>query len=67
MGITGFFAGFREPIVLAVLAVLEVFDRRNKQHWVAVTVAIVGVSVLGLVWMGIRSDYRREYVEVDKF
>jgi hypothetical protein len=30
MGITGFFAGFREPIVLAVLAVLEVFDRRNK-------------------------------------
>ena len=36
MGITGFFAGFREPIVLAVLAVLEVFNRRNKQHWVAV-------------------------------
>jgi hypothetical protein len=67
MGITGFFAGFREPIVLAVLAVLEVFDRRNKEHWVAVTVAIVGVSVLGLVWMGIRRDYRREYVEVDQF
>ena len=30
MGITGFFAGFREPIVLAVLAVLEIFDHRNK-------------------------------------
>jgi hypothetical protein len=67
MGITGFFAGFREPIVLAVLAVLEVFDRRNKQHWVAVGVAFVCVSILGLVWMGIRRDYRREYVEVDKF
>lgn len=67
MGITGFFAGFREPIVLGVLAVLEVFDRRNKQHWVAVGVAVVGVSVLGLVWMGIRRDYRREYVEMDKF
>jgi hypothetical protein len=67
MGITGFFAGFREPIVLAVLAVLEVFNHRNKQHWVAVTVAIVGVSVLGLVWMGIRRDYRREYAEVDQF
>jgi hypothetical protein len=67
MGITGFFAGFREPIVLGVLAVLEVFDRRNKQHWVAVGVAVVGVSLLGLVWMGIRRDYRREYVEVDKF
>jgi hypothetical protein len=67
MGITGFFAGFREPIVLGILAMLEVFDRRNKQHWVAVGVAVVGVSVLGLVWMGIRRDYRREYVEVDKF
>jgi type IV secretory pathway VirB3-like protein len=67
MGITGFFAGFREPIVLGVLAVLEVFDRRNKQHWLAVGVAVFGVSLLGLVWMGIRRDYRREYVEMDQF
>jgi hypothetical protein len=67
LGITGFFAGFREPVVLAVLAVLEIFDRRNTQHWVAVGVAIVGVSLLGLIWMGIRAEYRREYVEVDQF
>jgi hypothetical protein len=67
MGITGFFAGFREPIVLCMLAVLEVFDRRNKQHWVAVSVAVVGVGMLGLIWMGIRRDYRREYVAVDQF
>src|SRR6185503_7132858 len=46
---------------------LEVFNRRNKEHWMAITVAIVGVSVLGLVWMGIRTDYRKEYVEVDQF
>jgi hypothetical protein len=67
LGITGFFAGFREPVVLAVLAILEIFDRRNTRHWAAVTVAIVGVSILGLVWMGIRRDYRREYVEIDQF
>src|SRR5262249_51096394 len=36
LGITGFFAGFREPVVLAALAVLEVFDRKNRQHWIAV-------------------------------
>lgn len=67
MGITGFFAGFREPIVLAVLAVLEIFNTRNVRHWLAVGVAIIVTSTLALVWMGIRSDYRRDYVEVDQF
>jgi len=67
LGITGFFAGFREPIVLAILAVLEVFDRRNARHWMALTVASVVICALGVLWMGIRTDYRREYVQVDQF
>jgi hypothetical protein len=67
LGITGFFAGFREPIVLAVLAVLVVFDRRSGKHWLALAVASVAICMLGVLWMGIRSDYRREYVEVDQF
>lgn len=67
LGITGFFAGFREPIVLAVLAVLEVFDRRNGKHWVALAVASVAICALGVLWMGIRTDYRRDYVAMDQF
>ena len=67
LGITGFFAGFREPIVLAVLAVLEIFDRRNARHWAALTVASVMICMLGVLWMGIRGEYRREYVEMDQF
>ena len=67
LGITGFFAGFREPLVLAALALLEVFDRRNRQHWVAVAVSVVAAVALGLVWMGIRTEYRREYTELDQF
>ena len=67
LGITGFFAGFREPIVLAVLAVLEVFDRRSGKHWLALGVASVAICGLGVLWMGIRTDYRREYVEMDQF
>ena len=67
LGITGFFAGFREPIVLAVLAVLEVFDRHSTKHWMALGVATVVICGLGVLWMGIRADYRREYVEVDQF
>lgn len=67
LGITGFFAGFREPIVLAVLAVLEVFDRRNSRHWAVITIGIVLAGTMGLVWMGIRGVYRSEYVAMDKF
>ena len=67
LGITGFFAGFREPVVLAVLAVLEIFDRRNKRHWLAIGVGGVAAVMLGLLWMSIRVEYRKEYVEVDKF
>ena len=67
LGITGFFAGFREPIILAVLATLEVFDRRNSRHWVFLIGGAVAAVGLGLVWMGIRGVYRTEYVEMDKF
>jgi hypothetical protein len=67
LGITGFFAGFREPIVLAALAMLEVFDRRNVRHWSALVIGFVLVATLGVVWMGIRGAYRTEYVEMDKF
>lgn len=67
LGITGFFAGFREPIVLAVLAVLEVFDRRKAMHWVALGTASVAIMALGVLWMGIRGEYRRDYVEIDTY
>lgn len=67
LGITGFFAGFREPIVLGVLAILEVFDRRNSQHWAVVAIGIMLAGTTGLVWMGIRGEYRSEYVAMDKF
>lgn len=66
-GITGFFAGFREPLVLAALAVLEIFDRRNLRHWMALGAAGVCAVGVGLLWMGIRTEYRRDYVEIDNF
>jgi hypothetical protein len=67
LGITGFFAGFREPLVLTGLAMLEIFDHRNARHWMAAaTVGTITVA-FGLMWMGIRSDYRRDYVQMDNF
>jgi hypothetical protein len=67
LGITGFFAGFREPIVLAVLAVLEIFDRKKAGHWFALAVSTAAIMALGVLWMGIRGEYRRDYVAMDTF
>ena len=65
MGITGYFAGFRDPLVLAILATLEVFDRSKTRHWLAVAaVAAVG-ALFAVVWMGIRSEYRGEFAGID--
>ena len=44
--------------MLAGLGMLEIFDRRNVRHWAAGLVGATAVG-FGLVWMGIRSDYRR--------
>jgi len=67
LGISGFFAGFREPLVLAALAMVEIFDRRNLRHWFAMGAAAVCAAAIGFLWMGIRTEYRRDYVELDKF
>jgi hypothetical protein len=61
LGFTGYFAGFREPLIMAVIATLEVFDRRNAQHWaVAVALAVV-LGLSSLVWMGVRTEYRQDF------
>jgi len=66
-GLIGFFAGFREPLVLAILAVLEVFDRRKTEHRVALGLFVAAGAVLGLLWIGIRTDYRRDFTELDTY
>jgi hypothetical protein len=67
LGISGFFAGFREPLVLTGLAMLEVFDHRNARHWAAAAAVGVVTVTVGLMWMGIRSEYRRDYLQMDNF
>jgi hypothetical protein len=67
LGLTGFFAGFREPLVLAVLAVMEIFNRRNLRHWAALVVAGTFATGLGMLWMSVRGEYRSNYVNIDNF
>jgi hypothetical protein len=67
LGLTSYFAGFREPLVLATLAVLEVFDRRRAAHWATAGVLVVTASLLGLLWLGVRVEYRRDFAAVEMF
>ncbi len=61
LGLTGFFAGFREPLVIAAVVLAGVFDLRKVQHWltaIAIGTALAGISLL---WISVRVQYRAEF------
>ena len=60
VGFTGYFAGFREPIVMGGIAILEVFDRRDIRHWVFAGMLAVVLGLSSLVWMSVRGQIRQE-------
>jgi hypothetical protein len=60
LGFTGYFAGFREPLILAFLALLEVFDARSVSQWMRMAALAVVMLAAGVVWIGIRTSYRAE-------
>lgn len=67
LGLTSFFAGFREPLVLALLALFEAFDRRRAAHWATASVLVGTASFMGLLWLGVRGEYRRDFADVEMF
>jgi hypothetical protein len=67
LGITGFYAGFREPLIMAALAFLEHFDRRKVRHWVSIGTLGAVMVLLGVVWIGVRVEYRSEYMDNERF
>jgi len=61
LGLTGYFAGFREPLMLAAIALLSAFERRRFAHWATLIVFGVVMFVTGLMWMAVRTDYRQDF------
>jgi len=57
---TGYFANFREPLILAMIAIAEVFDWDNPRHLITVGALAVGLAFASLVWLSIRADFREE-------
>jgi hypothetical protein len=67
LGISGYYAGFREPLIMAALAFLEFFDRRNVRHWMSISALVALMVVLGVAWIGVRVEYRRHFNIDEKF
>jgi len=64
LGFTGFFAEFREPLVVVTIAILGMMDRRRVRTWILVGVlAVLGV-LSTIIWTAIKPIVRREYVGV---
>jgi len=61
LGFTGYFAGFREPMMMAAMALTGAFDRKKLAHWIALGILAVTMVLSGVMWMGIRSEYRRDF------
>ena len=62
LGFTGFFAEFREPLLIIAIAIFGAMDRRRLSTWLtigAVTLLAVGSAVL---WTAIKPIIRKSYV-----
>lgn len=60
-GLTSYFSSFKEPLFLAMLAMAERFNYRRAEHWLAAAGFGVIVAFFGLLWTGVKSEYRSEY------
>ena len=63
IGFTGYFAGFREPVIMAAIAVFEVFDRRDVRHWLFAAVLATVLAASSLIWISVRGQLRQEIDE----
>ncbi len=61
LGFTGYFSGFKEPLFLFALFLLETFDTREVKHWIAIVLAAVLLGGTLVMWMGVRTEYRRDF------
>lgn len=61
LGFTGYFSGFKEPVLIFALLLMETFDIRRAGHWLALGTAGVALLLALTMWMGVRDEYRREF------
>jgi hypothetical protein len=60
LGLTGFFAEFREPLFIAAVVLAEQFEYRRFAHWAALAILGSAAIVIGVMWIGIRTPLRED-------
>jgi len=60
LGFTGYFSNFKEPLLLAGLAMLETFEPRRVQHWATAAALAIVLAVASVMWMGVRTEFRQD-------
>ena len=67
LGMTGFFAEFREPLFIAAVVLAEQFDYRRAQHWVSFAAVAAIAMFTGVLWIGIRGTVRENFDDRTQF
>jgi hypothetical protein len=68
-GLSGFFAGFREPIFFAALAVLERTEIKRTarlKYWIGMAVMATFALFWSLLWTGVKGEYRAQYQDLSQ-
>jgi hypothetical protein len=60
-GFSGFYSEFKEPVIVAVVAMAEVFRPKRAADWMMIVGLVVATSVSGVIWMGIRGSVREDF------
>ena len=61
LGFTGFFADFREPLLVVGLAIVGAMDRRKITTWLIIGSVAVLTVASAIIWTAIKPAIRRSY------
>jgi hypothetical protein len=63
LGFTGYFAGFREPLIMGFIVGVEVLKLNKIRHWALLGGLVVAMGLASVLWLSVRSEYRSDFDE----
>jgi hypothetical protein len=60
IGLTGFFADFRDALMLAMMILYDSVEKKRAIHYATLGGIAAATLMLAVMWTGVKEDYRRE-------